>query len=221
MRAMKYLALLAIGFWAAVLWLRADAISPDTPVTVLVAEPAVVSLPQAPTEARIVAELRATLSAVAAADADPTVAEALRRTAADDAMLLAVAASPVEMFASGAAVATATPIYDIAVESDRITIVVTTVELIPGYGATAVSHDHEDGHALINATVARRCGATVVTAAIRAGHRGVNLTAAISNGLVAAGAPVHDEYHVLAQNAGYGHHRRWAEQALENVAGCG
>lgn len=216
----RLLGLLAIGWLAVALWLHAG-VTAETPVVVLVADPLVVSLPQAPSRSRVVTELESAIDTAAATEANSRIRDALLRTSEEEAMLLSIATSPVEMFGSGDAVATATPIYDISLAPDQVTIVVATIELIPGYGATAVSHDHEDGHALINAAVARRCAADVVAASLAAGYRGVRLTEAISNGLADAGSSVHEEYHQLVRYATYGEHIRYAEQALETVAGCG
>ena len=157
---------------------------------------------------------------MANSSSDSRVEAALRRIDNDDELLRAIATSPVHMFDSGEAAATATAVYDIQLESDRVTLTVATVELVPAYGSTARSREHEDGHALINERVARRCAAGALRAGIESGLQGDLLVNRMVAELSASGDPVHDAYHSYVRNARYGQHIRLAEQALQDVPGC-
>ena len=124
------------------------------------------------------------------------------------------------MFDSGRAAATATAIYDVQLDPEIVTIVIATVELVPGYGSTASSREHEDGHALINRRVAQRCAAEALSESVRAGYRGTGLIGSIITQLSAAGDPVHARYHEYVDRAQYGQHIRAAERALTEITGC-
>ena len=124
------------------------------------------------------------------------------------------------MFDSGEAAATATAVYDIQLDRERVTVTVATVELVPAYGSTALSREHEDGHALINERVAKRCSGEAFRTGIDAGLQGDLLVNRMVFELSAAGNPVHEAYHRYVSSAGYGQHIRLAEQALRDVAGC-
>ena len=220
---MKHLVAAVAGL-VAVLWFIAvvggPAVSADTPVVVLAAEDPVLLLPVSPDVERIANDLAAELEALAAAEVDPRIEAALRRFAADRDLLRRVAANPVEMFDSATAAATATPMYDIALERESVVLVVATVELVPGYGSTAISRDHEDGHALINRKVAQRCGQAALRSALDSGRRGELLI----NGMIAflseQSNAVHDEYHRKVGRAGYGQHIRLAQEALDESGVC-
>ena len=217
----RYLFLLigfALGFWLVVV--GGGRISADMPLTVIGAEDPVLLLPISPDVDRIVGDLRTEFERLAAEAPDPRVADSLRQFAADEALLRNVATSPVEMFDKGQAAATATPVYDIRLEPEGVTVVVATVELIPADGPTAISRDHEDGHALINRRVASRCAREAMTDAVQSGARGDDLINAVIVRLSAAGEAVHHRYHQYSEVSGLGAHLRAAERALADVPGC-
>jgi hypothetical protein len=219
---MRRVALLAIalllGAW--LIALGGDRVTADTPVTVVVAGDPVLLLPISPGVDRVVADLRAELIRLAAETTDPRITDAFTQIASDDELLRQIADSPVEMFDSGRAAATATAVYDVSLEPEGVTVVVATVELVPGYGATAISRDHEDGHALINRRVAARCAKEVVMAAVGEGHQDDALIVEVISRLSAASEPVHHLYHQYVENAGLGAHLRQAERALGDAPGC-
>ncbi|MDJ0497209.1 MAG: hypothetical protein QNJ89_05215 [Acidimicrobiia bacterium] len=219
---MRRIALLVVGLALALLMVSVNAkrITADTPITVIAAGDPVLLLPVSPDIDRIVGDLRIEVEQLAATAADPRVAAAFHALAADEALLRSVASAPVEMFDSGRAAATATPVYDVTLDPDGVIVVVTTVELIPGYGATAISRDHEDGHALINRRVAARCAEDALAAAVEGGRQGEALIDAIIEGLSSASQGVHDRYHQYVTNTGPGLHLRQAERALADVPGC-
>jgi hypothetical protein len=173
-----------------------------------------------PSIERIVADLHIELKAVAEAATDDRIAAALLRIDGDEELLNEIATRPVDMFDSGEAAATATAVYDIQLEQKRVTVTVATVELIPAYGSTARSREHEDGHALINERIARRCAATALRNGVESGMQGDRLVDRMVAELSASGDPVHNAYHRLVRSARYGQHLRFAEQALREVAGC-
>lgn len=196
-------------------------IGADTPVAVLPAPDLVLLLPVSPTPERIVADLSEELRSRAAGAADEHLRSALERMAADPALLRQVATRPADMFVAGEAVATATALYDVELDPAQVTVVVMTVELIPGYGSTAISRDHEDGHALINREIAYRCARPGLEALVASGHQGERLI----NGLIAfldqASGRVHDGYHRLVGGGAYGQHVTRAREALTDAPGCG
>ena len=219
---MRRLALLTVGFVLA-FWLIAangGRINVDTPITVVAAGDPVLLLPVSPAVDRIVDDLRVELERMGSAASDPRIAEALSQIADDDDLLRAIATSPVEMFDSGRAAATATPVYDVTLEPEGVTVVVATVELIPGYGATAISREHEDGHALINRRVAARCAQEAMVAALGEGRQGEALIKGLIAHLSRASEAVHRRYHEYVAAAGLGTHLREAERALADVPGC-
>lgn len=219
---MRRIALLMLGLALALLLvsLSGGRITADTPIAVVAAGDPILLLPVSPDVDRIVMDLRNELNRLAEAAGDPRVADALTQIASDDALLRDVATSPVEMFDSGRAAATATPLYDITLEPDGVTVVVATVELIPGYGATAISLDHEDGHALINRRVAARCAEEALVDAVQAGRQGEALIDGMIARLSSASESVHDRYHQYVANAVLGTHLREAERALVDLPGC-
>ncbi len=195
-------------------------VTAGTPVTVLAADRVVLLLPVSPTTDRIVTDLRAELFAMGTTETDPRIVSALQRAARDDGLLTSVAASPVDMFSSGAAIATATPLFDVSLSKERVIVTTITVELVPGYGSTATSRDHEDGHALINEKIADRCAAESLITALGTGYQGEDLIKAMSWLINQAADPVHTRYHTYVKSAEYGQHIRYAGQALQDVAGC-
>ena len=219
---MRRTALLVLGLALVLLLVSINArrITVDTPITVVAAGDPVLFLPVSPDVDRIVGDLRDELDRLAGEAKDPRVADALRQIAADDELLRSIADAPVEMFDSGRAAATATPVYDITLQPDGVTVVVATVELIPGYGATAISRDHEDGHALINRRVAARCARAAMAEAVQEGRQGEALIDGIITGLSTASESVHLRYHQYVANAGLGTHLQEAERALIDVPGC-
>jgi hypothetical protein len=124
------------------------------------------------------------------------------------------------MFDSGRAAATATPVYDVTLEPEGVTVVVATVELVPGFGATAISRDHEDGHALINRRVAARCAKEAMVAAVGEGRQGEALVNEIVARLSASSDTVHHLYHQYVEYAVLGAHLQQAERALADAPGC-
>ena len=223
MGGMRRTALLVVGFALVLLLvasINAKRITADTQITVIAAGDPVLLLPVSPDIDRIVGDLRTEIERLAATASDPRIAAAFSALAADDELLRNVASAPAEMFDSGRAAATATPVYDITLEPNEVTVVVTTVELIPGYGATAISRDHEDGHALINRRVAARCAKEALADAVAVGRQGEALIDHIIARLSSAGQIVHHRYHQYVANAGLGMHLREAERALADVPGC-
>jgi hypothetical protein len=210
---------LAAGFWLLTGWLG-TAVNADTPVVVLPASPVILHLPPSPSVNRVVSDLHLELRSVAAATADDRIGDAVARIEVDDDLLREVAVAPVEMFDSGAAAATATAVYDIQITPERVTVVVVTVELVPAYGSTASSREHEDGHALINRSLARRCAATALRHAVESGYRGESLVNSMVAYLVESSDPVHQTYHQYAEYAIYGQHMAHAERAIADVSGC-
>lgn len=200
--------------------LGASRVTADTPVTVLAADEVILRLPVNPSTERIVASIHDELAAAAATSRDPRIARALERLNADKDLVRHVAATPSEMFSSGQAAATATAIYDIELGSDEVIVTVATVELVPGYGSTAGSREHEDGHALINEKIAKRCAAESLRAGVAAGLQGQALINRMITEISASSDPVHGKYHSYVGSARYGQHLRYAEQALQDVAGC-
>ncbi len=220
---MKQLLAGIVGLAAAFLvvsFLSAAQVSADTPLTVLAADDVVLHLPVSPSIDRIVDDLHLELESVSASSRDSRIAAALDRIEDDDDLLQQVAATPSEMFDSGEAAATATAIYDIQLETDEITITVITIELVPAYGSTAGSREHEDGHALINERIARRCATDALHTGVEAGLQGQALINRMVAEISASGDPVHDRYHSYVRNARYGQHIRYAERALADVADC-
>jgi len=193
----------------------------DTPVSVLSADQVVLLLPIDPSVERIVTDMRTELETVGAGSTDPRITRALDRAAGDDELLYQIAASPADRFSSGEAVATATPIFDISLGKERVVVTAITVELVPGYGATAGSRDHEDGHALINEKIAKRCARDALQLGIERGYRGQSLANFMVSSLYDATDAVHSKYHGLVRYARYGQHIAFAEQALDEVPGCG
>lgn len=210
---------LVAGFWLLSGWIGAG-VSAGTPVVVLAADEVILLLPRSPSVDRIVSDLHMELRRVAAATNDPRIADALERIESDHGLLGQVALAPVEMFDNGAAAATATAVYDIQLESERVTVVVVTVELVPAYGNTASTREHEDGHALINRTLARRCAADALQVSVEAGYRGESLISGMVAYLVGSSSPVHTAYHEYVSSARYGEHIRYARQAAADVTGC-
>lgn len=196
-------------------------IAADTPVSVLSASDVVLTLPVSPSVDRITSGLQEEFERLAAGATDTRLRTSLERMAADPELLASVARAPVEMFDSGEAAATATAVYDVQLDPDLVTVVVATVELVPAYGATAVSRDHEDGHALINRSVAIRCAESVLAESVNSGHQGNALIANIIWNLSSVSDPIHDRYHKLVGNAALGSHLRFAQQALDDLTDCG
>ncbi len=210
---------LTTTMWVAGAWFGSD-VNADTPVVVLAADDVILHLPRSPSVDRIVSDLHAELRATAAIVRDNRIASALERMDQHDDMLRQVASAPVDMFDNGEAAATATAVYDIQLDSDAVTIVLVTVELVPGFGSTAGSREHEDGHALINHSVARRCATDALRFSVESGYRGDSLVNSMINYLSASGDPVHARYHELVEHARYGQHIRLARQAVTDTPGC-
>ncbi len=220
---MRYLTMGLIAVGAAAMMfagLRAITVDGDTAVTVLAADEVVLHLPVSPSVDRIVTDLKAELSRVALSTSDDRVADALVRIRDDATLLNDVAAKPVDMFDNGAAAATATAVYDIQLERDLVTVTVVTVELVPAYGSTGRSRDHEAGHALINEKMTKRCAEEVLQRSVELGSSGDILIAQMVSGLSAAADPVHNAYHRYAEGANYGQHLQHARKALADVTGC-
>jgi len=195
-------------------------VSADTPVTVLTGDTVVLLLPIAPSVDRIVGDLRLELQSMSIAETDPRIARALQRVADNDDLLRDVATTPADMFHSGAAVATATPLFDVDLDKERVIVTTITVELVPAYGSTAGSREHEDGHALINEKIAGRCAREAFIYGIGRGHQGQGLVNTVVSLINLAADPVHARYHSYVGNAGYGQHIGFAEQSLKDVEGC-
>ncbi|MCP4305285.1 MAG: hypothetical protein GY788_10500 [bacterium] len=195
-------------------------VAADTPVAVVAADDIVLHLPVSPSVDRIVSDLSTELRSQAATTNDPRIARGLQRLVGDRELLAQVATSPVDKFDTGEAAATATAMYDIELDKDTVTVIVLTVELVPGFGSTAGSREHEDGHALINLSMARRCAADALRVSVEAGFRGQSLINSMWNQLNAASDPVHTRFHEYVKNARYGQHLRHAKQAVADVDGC-
>ncbi len=199
---------------------KGTAIAADTPVVVLGTEPIILRLPQSSSVERVTSDLVGELDAVASRESDIRVTDALQRIAADVELLRAVATAPVDMFDNRKAAATATPLYDIMLDPEMVVVTVATIELVPGFGSTATSREHADGHALINLAVARRCAADALAASVNDRRQGAALIDGIITHLVDSSAPVHALYHQYADHAQYGQHVRFARQAIDEVTGC-
>ena len=210
---------LAGGLWLLV-GLLGPQVTADTPTVVVPADDVILLLPVAPPVDRIVADLSTEFLWLAATSTDSRIAESFGRFAEDHDLLRQVATTPVEMFDSGQVAATATPVFDVNLRSGQVTVVVTTVELIPGYGPTAISRDHEDGHALINRVMTQRCADDALAASLRAGRNGE----AIIDGMVAfitSGADsAHELYHGYAAGGNLGEHTAHAWRALTETEQC-
>ena len=220
---MRSLIVGVIGVAAAfvvLLALSSGRIAADTPVSVLASDEIILHLPVSPSVERIVADLHLELRDVARTATDPRVEAALLRIDADTDLLRQIATGPVHMFDNGEAAATATAVYDIQLDAERVTVTVATVELVPAYGSTARSREHEDGHALINEKVTRRCAGAALRSGVEAGFQGDSLVNWMVAELSNSGDPVHATYHRYVRNARYGQHIRFAEQALSEVTGC-
>jgi hypothetical protein len=220
---MRRLIILMIAFGAglaAYVFFGPPALNAETPVSVLTADRVLLLLPVSPSADRIVHDLRLELRHVAAGSTDPRIAAALDRVADDDDLLQQVAAQPADMFSSGRAAASATPLFEVSLSKERVVVTAITVELVPGYGSTASSRDHEDGHALINERIARRCAHEAFLYGIEHGYRGQQLINAMVALLNDAASPVQSRYHSYVGNAAYGQHTRYAEQALAEIPGC-
>jgi hypothetical protein len=218
-RLVSLVAVIGTGLWLLVSWSN-SILSPDTPVVVLAPDDVVLRLPVSPNVDRITTDLSIELNTAATQATDVRIAEALRLWSQDDQLLRQVASAPVEMFDSGEAAATATAVYDIQLEREVVTVIVTTVELVPGYGSTAISRDHEDGHALINRSIVQRCATEVFQDSVAAGHQGEALINNMLARLTQANSPVHAIYHSYVSRAGFGQHIGHAERALTDAAGC-
>ncbi len=208
----------ALGLFS--VW-NATVIAADTPVVVLGADPIILRLPKSPSVERVTSDLIGELDALAARESDIRVSDALERIGADIELLRAVATTPVDMFDNGEAAATATPVYDVMLDPERVVVTVATVELVPGFGSTAASREHEDGHALINLSIARGCAADALATSVNNGRQGAALINSVITYLVDASAPVHALYHQYVDYAQYGQHVRFARQALDEITGCG
>ncbi|MEA2000929.1 MAG: hypothetical protein U9N84_03455 [Actinomycetota bacterium] len=200
---------------------NASVIVADTPVVVLGTDRIVLLLPQSPSVERVTSDLIGELDVLAGRESDIRVSDALQRIATDIDLLHAVAQAPVDMFDNRKAAATATPVYDVMLDPERVVVVVATVELVPGFGSTAASREHEDGHAMINLDVAERCAADALATSIDNGRQGSALIDGVITYLVDSGVPVHARYHQYVEHAQYGQHVRFAQQALDEIAGCG
>lgn len=218
-RPVSLVAVIGIGLWLLVSWSNSS-LSPDTPVVVLAPEDVVLRLPVSPNVDRITTDLSIALNTAATQATDTRIADALRLWSQDDQLLRQVASAPVEMFDSGEAAATATAVYDIQLDREVVTVIVTTIELVPGYGSTAISRDHEDGHALINRSIVQRCATEVFRESVEAGQQGEALINRMLARLTAANSPVHARYHSYVSLAGLGQHIGHAERALAEVTGC-
>lgn len=212
-----------IGFIGALLVVtvvNAGRLGADTPVTALAADRVVLLLPVSPSVDRIVADLRQELRSASTTTTDPRITAALDRLAGDDELLRDIADHPADMFASSEAVATATPFFDVSLSKERVVVTAITIELVPGYGSTAGSRDHEDGHALINEKIVKRCAREAFEYGIEHGYQGRALAGAMMSLLYQATDPVHAKYHSYVHYAGYGQHIAYAEKALDDVPGC-
>ena len=119
---MRRLIYLLLAFAVGVIgfaFLSGARVTAATPVSVLSADRVVLLLPVSPSVERVVTDLRTELIGLSETTRDPRIARALQRAGADDELLHRVAASPVEKFDSGQAVATATPLLDIDLSPER------------------------------------------------------------------------------------------------------
>lgn len=218
-RAIVPLAGIALGLLAFGM-VNAARVSADTPVTVLAGDRVVLLLPVSPSVERIVGDLRLELQSISEQESDPRITRALDRVAGDDDLLHQVATTPADMFFSGTAVATATPVFDVDLGKDRVIVTTITVELVPAYGSTAGSREHEDGHALINEKIATRCARDALLYGLERGYQGQGLINTMVSLINLAADPVHARYHSYVGNASYGQHIPLAEESLGDVEGC-
>lgn len=187
------------------------------PVVVYAADPVRVVLPISASENLIVGGLQDSLEERAKATANPIVREQLLRLRESKDRLDRIASRSVQRFDSGQAAALAFSLYSAEVTSEDVTIVSVTAELIPNYRGLAKSRDHEDGHALINSELARRCGPGIAHRLIARGLGGAWLENAIIVELHEVGDAAHDVYHLLVQNATLGAHQRHARAATDQI----
>jgi hypothetical protein len=189
-------------------------VDPDVPVMVRTADPVRVLLPSAPEAADI--ETRSRIALITAAD-DLTglIADEIRAIAADDEYMEWVAESGAEAFAAERAAALAYPLYSAIVTDALVTITAVTLELLPQHFALGASIGHENGHALINETIARECGPAVVAELAAGRRRGAGLENAVENLLFDIGSDAHARYHEVVNN---GVSPRYVEAAREAAA---
>lgn len=187
------------------------------PVVVYAADPVRVVLPISANEDLIVNGLRDSLEERAKATANPIVRQQLLRLREGEERLDRIATRSVQRFDSGQAAALAFSLYSAEVSREDVTIVSVTAELIPNYRGLAKSRDHEDGHALINSELARRCGPGITQRLIARGLGGAWLENAIITELHDVGDVAHDVYHLLVENATLGAHQRHARTATDQT----
>jgi hypothetical protein len=189
-------------------------VDPDVPVMVRTADPVRVLLPSTPKAADIEARSRIALT-TAAGDLTGPIADEIRAIATDDEYMEWVAESGAEAFAAERAAALAYPLYSVIVTDSLVTITAVTLELLPQHFALGASIGHENGHALINETIARECGPAVVAELAAGRRRGAGLENAVENLLFDIGSDAHARYHEVVNNGVY---PRYVEAAREAAA---
>jgi hypothetical protein len=193
------------------------AIDPEVGVRVIAADPVRLVLPIDPDRTTIVAGLTAKLAAAAAAESDPVLSRELERISDDTEYLTWLADTGVDYFASGKAIALAYALYNVDISGDPVILTSITTELVPQYGSVGYSADHENGHAFINAEIARRCGRGVIREAAAAGLRGESARATIISELRSVGDRAHDVYHSYVNGGFVSSHLRFARKAADET----
>ena len=196
--------------------LAGASIDPDTPVVVYSADPVKVILPADPDSNVISGYVYSEL--VAAAKLESGVLAFDLRTMSEDQELLGwIASSGASRFSSNQAAALAYPLYGVTVDTDRVAITTTTLELLPQHWAIGYSIGHEDGHATINRMIAEACGSALVRRHAEENLRGRGLEAAIQNGLHELGDAAHAAYHEMVNGNRSAAFARSARTAAEEV----
>jgi hypothetical protein len=215
------LAVLAVVVLAAALVMLnrsvGPSVDPDVGVRVLTADPVRLVLPIDPDTNTIVAGIVGELDAAADAELNPALSQELRRISNDTEYLTWLAETGVEYFNSGQAIALAYALYNVDISGDPVILTSITAELVPQYGSVGYSADHENGHAFINAEIARRCGREIIREEATAGLRGERLRSTIISRLRAIGDRAHDSYHSHVNTGFVSSHLRFARQAAEDA----
>lgn len=215
------LAVLAVVVLAAALVMLnrsiGPSVDPDVGVRILTADPVRLVLPINPDTSTIVAGLAGKLDAAADAQPDRALSRELERISDDTEYLKWLAETGVEYFTSGQAIALAYALYNVDISSDPVLLTSVTAELVPQYGSVGYSADHENGHAFINAEVARRCGRGIIREEAAAGLRGERLRSTIISRLRAVGDRAHNTYHSHVNSGFVSSHIRFARQAADDA----
>ena len=212
--------LLVLGV-AVVGWLvmaGGSGIPADARVQVLTTDPIRVLLPVDAGSNVIEARLRDHLATAATSQRDTRMGDHMRDLAGDSELMTYIADSGYEQFDSDLAAGIAYGLYDVDV-GENVLLYSVTVELLPSYYNVGEVLDHEDGHWIVNSSVAQRCGPKIVRDASGGSIFPGQARFTIITDLQLADHAVHTEYHRLVLGATAGQHRVAAQQALDTVIG--